>query len=127
MTCASRCTGFQSWSGGDTAKQTPSVPAQASQSSAQSIVANTLPDPFVNPLAAQPISTPSLAGSQRWISPAQSCNPWSKNSTLNGCITPQVRGPCTRFSGDLNVMVLERLIHIQSHILPALDTVLMHT
>ena len=42
------------------------------------------------PLAIQPISTPGLAGSGRWIAPWQSCNPWSPhNSSLNGCITPQ--------------------------------------
>ena len=79
------------WSGNDAAKQTPSSAATAQQSSsAQSIMASTLPDPNANPLAIQPISTPGLAGSGRWIAPWQSCNPWSPhNSSLNGCITPQ--------------------------------------
>ena len=55
-------------------------------------MANTLPNPDVNPLAIQPPATPSLGGgNQRWINPTLSCNPWSGNSTLNGCITPQVR------------------------------------
>ena len=73
------------WSGNDAAKQTPSSAAAAQQSSsAQSIMASTLPDPNANPLAIQPISTPGLAGSGRWIAPWQSCNPWSPhNSSLN--------------------------------------------
>ena len=53
-------------------------------------MSNTLPNPGVNPLAL-PMATPDLGGgSQRWINRMQSCNPWSGNSTLNGCITPQV-------------------------------------
>ncbi|CAK0785876.1 hypothetical protein CVIRNUC_009089 [Coccomyxa viridis] len=84
------------WSGNDAAKQTPSSAVTAQQSSsAQSIMASTLPDPNANPLAIQPISTPGLAGSGRWIAPWQSCNPWSPhNSSLNGCITPQAGEAC---------------------------------
>lgn len=85
------CAGWQSWAGGDTAKQTPSAAAQPAQSSSQSIMANTLPNPDVNPLAVKLINTPDVGGgNKRWISPTMSCNPWSGNSTLNGCITPQV-------------------------------------
>ena len=85
------CAGWQSWSGGDTSKQTPSTAAQPAQSSSQSIMASTLPNPDVNPLAIQPMTTPDVGGgNKRWINPTLSCNPWSGNSTLNGCITPQV-------------------------------------
>ena len=88
------CTGWQSWSGGDTTKQTPSTAAQPAQPSYQSFLAKPPPMSNANPLGLQPITTPDLGGgTQRWIKPALSCNPWSGNSSLNGCITPQVR-PC---------------------------------
>ncbi|CAL5228295.1 g11401 [Coccomyxa viridis] len=87
--------GWQSFSGKDTSKQTPSTAAQPAQSSSQSIMANTLPNPDVNPLAVQLINTPAVGGgNKRWINPTLSCNPWSGNSTLNGCITPQANEAC---------------------------------
>ena len=106
------CAGWQDWSGGDTSKQTPSTAAQPSQTASQNIVANTLPNPDVNPLAIQPITTPGLGTSQRRIAPQDSCNPRSGNSTLNGCITPQVRD---RRTNQLNVSLSHLTESLQEH------------